>query len=100
MFFDEEAMRTLGLYEEALRLFWNIGWGEFFESSWDTFKGPTLEMLSTFKLHTKMRSQPHHITFRAGNNDCSLEMPKINAFLGAPLRGVYKNHHQFTASAF
>lgn len=100
LFFDEEVMRILGLYEDALRLFKNIGWGKFFESTWETFKGPTLEKVSTFKLHTKMRPQPHHITFRVGNNNYSLSMPEINEFLGAPQRRVYKNHHSFTASTF
>lgn len=98
--FYDEAMRTFGLYEEALHLFQRIGWGKFFESSWDTFKGPTLEMLSTFKLHTERRSQPHHIIFWAGNEDYSLDMIEINDFLGASPCGIYKNHHQFTTSTF
>lgn len=87
LFFEEDVMRTLGLYEDALRLYKNIGWGEFFESTWVTYRGPTLEMLSTFKVHTEMCIVHHHIIFWAGNTDYNLCMHVINDFLGAPHGG-------------
>lgn len=99
-FFDEDTTRTFGLYDETLHLFQRIGCGDFFESSWDTFKGPTVEMLSIYKLHTEWLTIPNHITFRAGNTDYSLNMIRINNFLGAPARGIYKNHDNFTAANF
>lgn len=40
--FHELDLKALGQYDEALRLFRNIGWDYLFESAWSSFKGPTL----------------------------------------------------------
>lgn len=36
-FFVEDDIKALGIYDETVRLFGNIGWASFFMSSWDTY---------------------------------------------------------------
>lgn len=95
-YFIVEDIRALGIVDEVLRLFGNIGWTSFFMSSRDTHWGPTLEFLTTLKLDYHESKGTQSITFSAGGKEYDLSTLDINRAMDAPLTGVYLKHDEFT----
>lgn len=77
-YFIDDDIWTLGFHEEVVHLLGNIGWESFFVSSWETYRGPTLEYLTTLKLDYHGQEGPQSISFNAGGGQYDLSTLTIN----------------------
>lgn len=77
-YFITDDIQTLGLIDEVMLLFSNIGWTSFFMNAWDTHRGPTLEFFTTLKLDYHDSEGPQSICFSAGGEQYNLSTLDIN----------------------
>lgn len=99
-YFENDMLKNLRLFEETESLFNNIGWGAILENAWQTYRGVTLEMLTTLKVGYIGRYVSNTINFQANNDEHRLNMTTINGAFDAPNNDIYLKHGDFSDAVF
>ena len=85
-YLDFDVLEALGIQADVEWLANQLGWNDFIHLIEPTYKGLTLEFLSTFEaqLFTGSRKSEGLCTFRLGNVDRELDLETANGIFGFP----------------